>query len=372
MRILHVSQPVSEGVATVVGDLVRTQVKHDHEVHLASPQGPLSGAIASVARWHEWPASRSPGLEVFGEVRRLADLLRQVEPNVVHLHSSKAGLCGRLLLRGRLPTIFQPHGWSFLAVDGRQASLCTAWERFGTRWTSALVCVSSEEEAIGRRAGISAHFVHRPNAVHLARFGHADRATARETLGLPHDDPVVLCVARLTGQKGIDLLLDTWKLVRAEVPQSHLYVVGAGWEGPGLSARARDWPEVHFVGARSDVPLWYSAADLVVLPSRYEGMALTPLEAMASGRAVVGFDVPGFRESLGQVVGPDPVAVGGDTAGLASIIVKRLRDHQLLDTDGARNLRHVSAHHDDKEAGAEMLRLYRSLLPVNLRDRALT
>lgn len=369
MRILHVSQPVTAGVATVVGDLVRTQVKSGHEVHLASPQGPLAATIASVARWHEWPATRSPGLEVLGEVRRLAHLLRQVAPNVVHLHSSKAGLCGRLLLRGRLPTIFQPHGWSFLAVDGRQASLCTAWERFGTRWTSALVCVSSEEEAIGRRLGISAHFVRRPNAVHLARFGDVDRATARQTLGLPHDDPVVLCVARLTGQKGVDLLLDTWQPVRAEVPRSHLYVVGDGRERPGLEARARHWPEVHFVGARDDVPLWYSAADLVVLPSRYEGMALTPLEAMASGRAVVGFDVPGFRESLGQVVGPDPVAMREDTTGLASIIVKRLSNHQLLESDGARNLRHVSAHHDDKEAGAEMLRLYRSLLPTNERAR---
>src|SRR6476469_8549539 len=138
MRILHVSQPVTGGVATVVGDLVRTQVEACQEVHLASPQGPLSRTLASIASWHEWPGSRSPGIEVSGEVRRLGSLLRKVNPDVVHLHSSKAGLCGRLLLRGSLPTVFQPHGWSFLAVDGLQASLTTAWERFGTRWTSAL------------------------------------------------------------------------------------------------------------------------------------------------------------------------------------------------------------------------------------------
>ena len=59
-----------------------------------------------------------PGPRVFGEVRRLRRILDSVAPDVVHLHSSKAGLAGRLALRGRLPTIFQPHAWSFEAATG--------------------------------------------------------------------------------------------------------------------------------------------------------------------------------------------------------------------------------------------------------------
>ncbi|MCF2435668.1 glycosyltransferase [Streptomyces thinghirensis] len=80
-----------------------------------------------------WPATRSPGPALVSEVRRLARVIEDVRPDLVHAHSAKAGLAARLAVRGRVPTVFQPHAWSFEAVGGAGAALALGWERWGVR-----------------------------------------------------------------------------------------------------------------------------------------------------------------------------------------------------------------------------------------------
>src|SRR4051812_17465786 len=111
MRVLHVSQPVDGGVAQVVADLVTDQVGRGWDVVVACPP---SGWLPSVvcdagARVVQWPAARSPGLSVVREAQVLTRTVQATAPSVVHLHSAKAGLGGRLAVRGRRPTVYQPH-----------------------------------------------------------------------------------------------------------------------------------------------------------------------------------------------------------------------------------------------------------------------
>ena len=196
------------------------------------------------------------------------------------------------------------------------------WERLGSRWTSLLVCVSQAERDLGERAGcLPERVVVVPNGVDtqtLRPASAADRARARTALGLP-DAPTAVLVGRLTRQKGQDVAVAAWPAVRAAVPGAHLVLVG---DGPDRSALGCGAEGVSLVGARADVVDWYAAADVVLAPSRWEGMALTPLEAMARGRSVVACDVTGVRESLpgraGAVVPPE------DSAALAAAVVARL------------------------------------------------
>src|SRR5262249_1720927 len=115
------------------------------------------------------------------------------------------------------------------------------------------------------------------------------------------DTPLAVCVGRVTRQKGQDVLLSAWQDVRGD---AELAIVGDGDLLPSL--QSRDVPGVRFVGAVDDVRTWLAAADLVVLPSRWEGLPLTALEALATGRPVVASDVPGLAEvitpSVGQLV----------------------------------------------------------------------
>jgi len=228
-HVVHVAQPTTEGVPRCVVGLVRDQVAAGLRVTVVSP---LDGWLAAEAREAgaahvEWRARRSPGPVVADETRRLAAVLRSLGPDLVHLHSAKAGLAGRLALRGSLPTVYQPHAWSFLAVGGPLRTATLAWERWAVRWSRAVVCVSEAEcrdaAATGVRLDGRSHVV--PNGVDTDRFSPRDRADARRRLDLP-DGPLAVCVAGLSSLKGQDVLLVDWPSVLSAVPALRLALVG--------------------------------------------------------------------------------------------------------------------------------------------------
>ncbi|MFD9700824.1 glycosyltransferase [Lentzea sp. NPDC059081] len=322
MKVVHVTQPVEAGVAVVVLALARDQQRRGWDVRIACPPGWLTDqarqAGIPVLPWH---ATRSPGPRTALELKALRKTLKTIDPDVVHLHSSKAGLA-RLVLRGRTPTLFQPHLWSFRIAGGLLSRACRFWEARASRWTDLLVCVSDDELTAGRAAGVTARAEVVCNGVDTRRL----RPRPKE-----NDVPTAVCVGRLAHQKGQDLLLDAWPLVRDRVPDARLLLVG---DGPLKDAlHTTDHPGVHWHG-HSDTPAdFYAQADVVVLPSRAEGMALVPLEAMACGRSVVAFDVEGVRQSLDDA---GEVVPRQDTTALAQAIALRLADPELAAAEGKR------------------------------------
>ncbi|MDN4174401.1 glycosyltransferase [Nocardioides sp. SOB77] len=364
LHVAHVAEPSSEGVAVVQYSYIREQLRRGWRVTVVCPShgwlGYSARAAGAEVRW--WSATRGPGRSVLRETTELRRILAEVDPDVVHLHSAKAGLAGRLALRGSRPTIFQPHAWSFLAVEGpvRRASL--AWERLAARWTHRLVCVSEAERIAGVEAGIEVPTRVLPNGVDLLRLGvqgPQERLAARAGLGLP-DVPTVVCVGRLTRQKGQDALLDAWPSVRERVPAAQLVLVGAGPDRRELERRAADLDGVLLAGGRTDVPLWLAAADVAVAPSRWEGMPLVPLEAMACGRSVVATAIPGIVEAVpddaGQLVAP------GDAEALADALVYRLQSSDVATDEGWAGRLHVEDHHDELTAAREVIGVYLSVL----------
>jgi len=160
------------------------------------------------------------------------------------------------------------------------------------------------------------------------------RAEARAMLGLRDDRPLVVCPGRLTQQKGQDVLLAAWPAVRERCPSAVLALVGDGELASGL---LRDGPAgVRFVPPTQDVRAWLVAADVVALPSRWEGLPLIALETAATGRSMVGSDINGLREVVvagtGRLVGP------GDPAALAEALVERLCCPAMAEAEGARAL----------------------------------
>ncbi|MEU6992910.1 glycosyltransferase [Streptomyces sp. NPDC046465] len=358
-RVLHVSQPVDGGVARVVVDLVTAQAAAGADVHVACPpEGLLPRALADLGpgvRLHPWAASRSPGPGLRTETRDLKRIVDAVGPALVHAHSAKAGLAARLALRGAVPTVFQPHAWSFEAVGGVTAFLARRWERSAARWTTRIVCVSEAEWGTGRRAGITGSYTVIPNGVDTGRFTPAvpGRAPGARV-------PLVVCVGRLCRQKGQDVLLRAWPAVAAQVPEARLVLVGDGPDGDRLRARAG--PRVAFAGEAADAAPWYRAADVVVLPSRWEGMALAPLEAMACARPVVVTDVDGARESLPHAHRAHALVPPEDPAALARALVAVLRDRELREALGRRGRQHVLDHHDARHTAAAIDAVYGEVL----------
>jgi glycosyltransferase involved in cell wall biosynthesis len=372
LTVFHLVQPVDGGVARVVTDLVRQQVRAGiRPVVACPPHGRLPGLAAEAgAVVHPWQAGRAPGPRLAAEVRTAARLIRDSGPHVLHAHSAKAGLAGRLAVRGRVPTVFQPHAWSFDAVRGTSAELALSWERYGARWTTRTLCVSESERRAGEAAGIRARWSVIRNGIDLAHFtARADggRAAARSSLPepfrTPADTPLVVCVGRLCRQKGQDVLLRAWPAVTAAVPGARLVLVGDGPDGAELRRGAP--PGVLFAGDRPDTRPWLHAADLAVLPSRWEGMALAPLEAMACGLPVVVSDVSGARESLPPGQEPYALVPPEDPPALAAALVRLLTRPGLRRDLGRRAEEHVRATSDVRGTAAAVVGLYQELLSTH-------
>lgn len=367
-RVVHVSQPVEAGVAGVVADLLLDQHQAGLAVHLVCPAGPLAERADEIGvPWRRWDATREPGPAVAGEAVRLRSLLAGLRPDVVHLHSSKAGLAGRLALRGRVPTAFQPHAWSFAAATGPQRRAALTWERFAERWTDLLLCCSAEEEREGRAAGVGGRSLVVPNGVDLQRFSTvrvAEQAAVRDHLDLPRDAPIAVCVGRLSRQKGQDVAMRAWPQVRRALPTAILLLVGDGPDRTDLERASGEG--VRLLGHRGDVPDLVAAADVALLPSRWEGLALALLEAMAAGRSVVTTEVAGSRSTLlgGDLPAAGAVVAVDDVAALAGAVVDRLGDPERAAREGLAGRRRAERDHDLRRTTARVRAAYDDLLAL--------
>ncbi|MFD5910037.1 glycosyltransferase [Streptomyces massasporeus] len=360
--VLHIAQSSGGGVARVVADLAaRQEARGDRVVVACLPDTRLSTAAAQGgAEVRVWNARRSPGPALLKEAIDLRRIVDRVRPDVVHLHSSKAGLAGRLALRGALPTVFQPHAWSFEAVTGSMAVATVRWERAGARWAHRLVCVSEGERSQGEAAGVHASYTIVRNGVDIGHFDSAtapSRETVRARLGIAASTPLVVCVARLCRQKGQDVLLAAWPSVVDRIPGARLVLVGDGSDRAALAARAPS--AVSFAGDVADPRDWYIAADLVTLSSRWEaGMALAPLEAMACSRPVVVTDVPGAREFLPPRQATDCLVPRDDPAALGGKLTHLLADRASGRALGRQAHDYTRRHHSVDQVVDRMYAVY--------------
>jgi len=268
----------------------------------------------------------------------LAEHLRRLRPDVVHTHSSKAGALGRWasLRAGVGRRVHTPHTFAFLfeaLFSPAKRRLYRAVEGFLGRRTDRMIAVSGEEGETIRGSGVCAPEIVRvvPNGIDPAPYAAdgAARERVRRELGLaPEDDaaPLALVVGLLYEAKGQDVALHA--LASPELRGSGLAIAFAGdgdrrAEYEALAAELGVADRARFLGWRDDVPALLAAADLLVLPSRWEGMPYIVLEAFASGLPVVATRVDGTRELVvdGETGFGSPI---GDARALGAAIARLL------------------------------------------------
>lgn len=266
------------------------------DVTVVCPAGGLLGdwVRAAGADWVQLGMTRAPRPGDLLQVGALRQLLPTFD--VVHAHSSKAGALVRAAaaLSRRSPRIvFTPHGWSWY-VGGRSAVFYRWFERLAARQTSVITVVSGGELADGRAVlGRSAPLELIENGVDTEAFAPIGPVADR------HPSPLLVQVGRLSVQKGQDRSLRA--LARLPDRTARLRLVGAG----PLEQELRDLADELGVGDRveftgTDDPRPHlRAADVVLLPSRWEGMSLALIEAMSVGAAVITADCGGAN-ALGE------------------------------------------------------------------------
>lgn len=362
MKILHISQPTTEGTAQVVLGLVNGGVLAGHDVAVACPR---SGMLANCVQeaggsWHPLELIRRPGAGDAAAWRRVRLLAKDYD--VVHLHSSKAGALGRVAartMRRRPGMVFSPHGWSWLS--SRRLRRVYVWiERVLAPLADFTIAVGDDELREGQAV------LGESSRLRLIRNG-VDTEVFTPNQGNLRSGNEIVCIGRLAVQKGQDRLLRA--LVETRSSDTRVTFVGTGPEEARLrelSAQLGLASRVSFVGF--DAPLEHlRRATLVVLPSRWEGLPLALLEAMACGAPVVMTNCGGASalRDCGIVVSNDEASVVQE---LASAIDQLMESPKLRGELGTLARARAVEAYDERKCVRSYHELYETAARQTARD----
>ncbi|MFW6437777.1 MAG: glycosyltransferase family 4 protein, partial [Armatimonadota bacterium] len=267
--------------------------------------------------------------------RELCAFFRANKFDIIHTHSSKAGILGRFAAwraRNRALRVHSPHAFAFeMDLPSSRRMLFLNAERIAGRLTHLLVCTCEGEREIAVRSRIirggRAAVVR--TGVDLKRFHpQADAHRIRAELDLPERHRIVGTVGAIVQQKGHRTLVEAAPRVIEQMPHTTFVIVGSGVLREELEARVNELGlgrRFRFLGQRDDIPRVLATFDLFVMPSLWEGMPYALVEAMAVGVAVVGSDIPGIADIVRpQTTGR--LAPPGDPEALADMICLALRE----------------------------------------------
>lgn len=268
-------------------------------------------------------------------VRDLTAVLGDLAPDVVHTHSSKAGIVGRwAAARARVPTVVHTvHGWSFRETDPAlvRAGYAAA-ERWAARRCHELVVVAGRDREVGLGLGIGTPEQYRVvrSGIDLATFTPGPTGALRRLLAVGADVPLVGMVARLAAPKQPLVAVEAIGRLgpSAGRPAPHLVLVGDGPLQDEVRRRSAELgcaERVHLLGARTDVADLAPDLDVAVLASATEGLPRWLVEAMAAGVPVVASAVGGVPELITD--GHDGLLVApSDPGAMAAAVARSLAD----------------------------------------------
>ena len=271
---------------------------------------------------------------------RLAAELKRQHAEILLSFLFHANLIGRLAARwARVPRVV-----CSIRVAERQAEWHLQLDRWTARLVDMYVAVSDSVAEFSRTVGKlpSQRLVVIPNGIDVRTFDQAS-PTDLTQLGIAAGRKAVTFVGRLDPQKGLAEFISSSRAWLDRLPDHDLLLVGEGPERCPLEALARQTglsDRVHFAGWRSDVPGILRNSNLLVLPSRWEGMPNVVLEAMGCRLPVVASDVEGVGELLGPA-GRQQIAPQGDIGALAERIISIASNPALSESLGEANRRRV-------------------------------
>jgi glycosyltransferase involved in cell wall biosynthesis len=270
-------------------------------------------------------------------VRHLREVIRELRPAIVHTHSSKAGILGRLAAhRERVPVVIHSvHGFGFTPLQpAAMRAVLVALERRAARWTDHFIAVSRANLDLGARLRVldPARTSVIRSGIHIDRFRDPTGGRQlRDHLGVPEGGALVTQVGNFKPQKAPLDFIRMAALVAEEAPETRFLMVG---DGP-LRRRSEDLARrlgiagvVHLSGWLDDVPAVWAATDVAVLTSHHEGLPRVVVEALAAGVPVVAAAVDGIVEVVRDHENGYLVP-RGDVAAMSRRVLELVRDPVL-------------------------------------------
>jgi glycosyltransferase involved in cell wall biosynthesis len=292
-----ITQSEFGGAQSNVLDLIKG-FQQEYDLHLAtSTEGSLTESIAAI----NVPVNLLPNLirsiNLFHDylaIKECISLIKEIKPDVIHAHSSKAGLIARVAgWICKVPVVFTAHGWGF--SPGNPAIrrwIVLLSEKLAAPLAKKIICVSETNRQLALSLGVS-----NQNSLVTVHNGINDIPVS---LANPAHQPArLIMVARFNEPKDQATLL---KAIAQLSDQSiHLDLVGSGsaWEScKDLAKSLGIQDQVSFLGDRADVPQLLAQSQIFILCTHYEGLPISILEAMRAGLPVIATKVNGIPEEV--------------------------------------------------------------------------
>ena len=312
MRILQLITLCELGGAQAVVVNLANSLCGQHEVIVAAGEGDgkMWGLLEERVQCVHLPSLRR-ALSPIHEVKALREMHRlyqEYKPDVIHLHSSKTGLLGRLAFPIS-KIIYTVHGFDSIRVMYRKY---LPLERCMQGRCQAIVAVSKYDERNLKDEGITHHVSMIYNGTYSPQKLEKDPLERTKRYAQR-----VLCIARLASPKRLDLFLE----VAALLPQ-YAFI----WVGNRYPVTLEHTPNVFFMGNVPNAGAYNAYADVFMLPSNYEGLPIVIIEALACGKPVVASAVGGISELLD---GSNGFAVENEAKVMAEKIAYILSDRAL-------------------------------------------
>lgn len=322
--VVHVCEMIKGGVATHLEELLRHQVKlyqvsivlpQDQEEFIKIPDG------VSVVRY-QYKRSFLRALKTSFKISKIID---ELNPNIVHCHSTFAGVMARLsfvLKKKNCRIVYCAHGWSFIMDIGKlKKHVYAGIEKFLARYTDAILNVSEHEQKIALQFNLPV------DKMHVVPNFLTDSYSSAKLADIdPNDDKIKLAfIGRFDRQKGFDYLLEEFSKVKRR--DMALYIAG----GAVLSDSSFEIPKddrIIYLGwlERESVVKLINSVDAVIMPSRWEGFSIVALEAMRAEKPVLASN----RASLPEAVSHNKTGIIFDLkSGELAVVLEKLSSENL-------------------------------------------
>lgn len=285
MKVLHVAETIKGGVATIMRQLMTSQLNNGIESTCLVPKSQATELVG--VSWKDINTFNSTGRNICSLARFTAALFKNLyanRPDIVHLHSTFAGLFGRVILFFMLPfyrpkIIYCPHGWAFIMDGGKtKKRIFAAIEKTLMKISDTIICVSEFE----KKAALSHAF--KDNKIIVANNCVEPPQAAKTVKVLDSEVVNLLYVGRFDYAKGFDTLIEAMEQLKGS-PFRLTAVGDTVQDGPP----PKKLDNIDYAGwlPPSELANYFIAADVLIMPSRWESFGLVAAEAHSYGLPVV-------------------------------------------------------------------------------------
>lgn len=308
-KLMHLAQSAGYGVTIYVESLIEglAATGEYEQVLLGSEYYDQQKYRDMVDKLITIPMDRNISKQDLTTIRQCRKIVKAEIPDILYCHSAKAGIYGRMAAMGtKTKVVYNPHGWSFnMHCSGAKKAFYKLIEVGMSVFTNKIVCISDYEKnsAPGLISRKRLCTITNGIDVDACQKKLDGNDLSRTSVGIPEDAFVVGIIARISIQKGQDMLVEAAKKIKKDIPNAFFLIVGGKSDDIDIESQIAEAglkDSFLITGEVKDAVRYAALMDLAVLTSRWEGFGLVLPEYMMAKKAIVAFAVDAVPDVVGK------------------------------------------------------------------------